>query len=340
MLARRADIAVKYSGIDITSDIKKDLLVFSYTDNASENADDVSILLKDNKLKWLNQWFPQKGDSLESEINTMNWRFDGDRQSLPCGSSIIDEPEYSGRPRVLTLKAISIPANSNFTTTNKSRVWNNITFKTIAQDIANQAGLSLFFDSKSNPIYARQEQSEVSDMKFLAELCKNEGLAFKVTDKKIVIFDEAEYEKRPSVAKFKESSSTLKRYNFKTTFTDTAYAGCNVKYYDAALGRNIEFLFALKDIDPEKDKVYELNARVKTGEEAKRLAQKTLRKINKKEYRTILEVAGDINIVGGSCIDLEEFGVFSGKYYVDKAIHNYDGGYSVSIEGHKVLEGY
>lgn len=340
MLARRSGIRVLYQGVDITSNITKDLLSFTYTDNASGNADDIDIALKDNKGKWMNEWFPEKGDSLKAEINTLNWRHDGDRQTLPCGSFIIDEPTYSGRPRVMNLKAISIPANSNFTETKRSRSWSKISIKAMAQDIANRAGLKLFFDSSTNPILSWVDQTETSDMAFLAEVCEKEGLAFKITDQSIVIFNEAEYEKRESVARYNEESSSILEYSFKTTLTRTAYAGCKVKYYDVNLGKNIEYLFSVKEINPKVDKVYRLNARVKTGEEAKRLAQKTLRNLNKKEYQGNLKVIGNVDLVGGSCIDLINFGKFSGKYFIDKASHQVGSGYITDLELHRVLEGY
>lgn len=340
MLARRAGVKVKYAGVDISKYIEKDLLSFRYTDNASGTADDIEITLKDEKGIWLKEWRPQKGDTIEAEIQTLNWKKDGDKSNLFCGSFILDEPEYAGRPRTITLRAISTPSNTNFTNTKRTQAWENIKLSTIGRDIANRAGLSFFFDSSVDPIFKRQEQTDTPDMTFLAELCEKEGLAFKVTDKKIVIFDEAKYEKRSSVAKFIEDSSTVLSYNLKTTMANTAYAGCQVTYYDPKLKQTVKYLFTIKeDIDEKKDKIYKINSKVGTGEEAKRLAQKTLRKLNKMEYQARLTVVGNIALVGGNCTDLVGFGAFDGKYYIDKAVHNLPG-YTTEIELHRVLEGY
>jgi sensor c-di-GMP phosphodiesterase-like protein len=69
-------------------------------------------------------------------------------------------------------------------------------------------------------------------------------------------------------------------YDLKTTLSNTAYAGCKVIYFDADLGKNIEYMFAVKyDIDPEKNKIYTLNSRVKSGQEAKETAMKKLREL-------------------------------------------------------------
>ncbi|MFP3917929.1 contractile injection system protein, VgrG/Pvc8 family [Lysinibacillus telephonicus] len=340
MDARKSYIEINYSGIDISKEVSSDLISFSYTDNASGEADNISISLKDEKKKWSGPWFPTKGDVINTVIHTTNWRKNGDKQHLPCGRFFVDEPEFSGRPRVITINAISSPLNSNFSNTERSKSWRNITLKAIATDIAKRAGLTVQFIGINNPRYPSIQQTEKTDSAFLSELCEKEGLAMKVTDRKIVIFDEEEFEKRKAVATYDESSSTVLDYSFKTTLSNTAYAGVNVKYYDSKLGRNIEFLFSIRDIDKEKDKVYQLNAKVRTGDEARRLAQKTLRKLNKTEYTGSLSVTLNIELLGASCINLKGFGVFDGKYYITKATHNVGGGSTTDLEIRRVLEGY
>lgn len=340
MLARRAGIKVIYLGVDITEDVTKDLLNFKYTDNAADNADDIEIALKDKNGKWLNNWWPEKGDIIQAEINTLNWRHDGDSQILKCGRFIVDEPEYTGRPRVMTLKAIATPSNTNFTLTKKSKAWEHIQLRTIAKDIANSAGLDLFFDSSINPTYDRKEQSDTSDMNFLAELCKAEGISFKVTDKTIVLFDEAAYERKPAIMTIVESGGFVNSYDLKTALNNTAYAGCRVKYYNAKKKINIDYLFSIKDdIDSSKDKIYVENTRVSSEAEAIRLAQKKLRQLNKKEYQVSMNIVGDVRAVGGICVNLKGFGKFDGKYFIDKATHNQPG-YTTDLEMHKILEGY
>src|SRR5690606_23718785 len=107
-------------------------------------------------------------------------------------------------------------------------------------------------------------------------------------------------------------------YSFKPTLTNTAYAGVSLKYFDTKKKKNIEYLFATKEIDPVKDKVYKLNRKVADLSEAKRLAQSTLRKLNKKQVTGTLELVGETRILASCTILLKGFGVFDGKYYVDK----------------------
>lgn len=339
MLARRANVQIKYNGIDISKYIQNDLLTYSYTDNASGSADDVSIVLKDENKKYMNKWDFEQGDTLVASIITTNWRKNNQINKLICGNFTVDEPEYSGRPSIVNLKANSVPANSNFLYTKRTKVWKNVSMKGLAQEIANRYGLNLFFDSSSNPRFSKKEQSDESDSSFLQTVAENSSFAVKVTDKKLIIYNEAEYEKKKEVAVFEESSSTVKGYTFKPTLTNTGYKAVHLKYFHPVKKKVIEFLFATGEIDKEKDKIYKLNKQVSSEEEARLLAQSTLRKLNKKQVTATIELVGDTRLLSATCIYLKGFGKFSGKYFIDKITHSLSP-YTVSLEIHKVLEGY
>ena len=337
MEGRRSFVNVIYQGVNITDDIKKDLLSFEYTDNASGESDSVSLSLKDEKHIWLKNWFPEKGDMVTPSIGTLNWCRKGDNQILPCGSFLIDEPEYSGRPSTFTINGISSPLNSNFKDVKKSKSWVNITLSAIAGDIASRAGLQLQFISGINPLYDYKEQSETPDSTFLSELCEAEGLAIKTTDSKIVIFNEKDFESRTPITTYNEFEDVVLSYNFKTRLSNTGYAGVNVKYFDPKQGKLIEYLYLISELD-EKSKIYEVNQRVNDKAEAMRLAQQTAIRLNKKETVASLSVVGNIELLGGVTVNLAGFGAFSGKYYIEKSTHSIGNGYVTGIEARKVEE--
>ena len=339
MLARRAHPEVFYNGINITDHIQNDLLSFAYTDNASGSADDVSIVLKDVSKKYMNEWGFEQGDSLTASIITTNWRKDGQIVKLPCGHFVVDEPEYSGRPSVVNLKGNSIPANSNFLYTKRTKAWNNVTLKSIGQEIAKRYGLKLFFDSSRNPKFKKKEQSDESDSSFLQTAAEESSFGLKVTDKMLILFNEADYEKKDAVATFEEWNSTVLSYTFKPTLTDTGYKAVSLKYYDPLKGKLVADTFSLGEIDEKKDKIYKVKKSVSSLNEANLLARSLLRKLNKKQVTAQLEVIGDTRLLAATCIKLEGFGKFSGKYYIDKATHSLSG-YKTSLELHRVLEGY
>ncbi len=338
MLMRRSEVLASYQGVDISEVLQDDMTDFEYVDNASGDSDSIRISLKDESHIWLNHWFPEKGDVITPAIRTLNWKSEGDLQYLPCGQFLIDEPKYSGRPSTFTLDAISSPLNRNFADVPQNRTWRNITIKEIAKKISQRAGLSFQFISQNNPVYQTKEQSDESDASFLSSLCEEESLAMKVTDSKLVIFDEQEFEERDVVATYSESNDSILGYDFTTKLTNTKYDGVHVTYHDPMRAETITYLHAITEVD-EDSKVYQLNKKVSSKEEARRLAQRTLRNLNKKETTATIYMVGNVELLGATCIQLNDFGSFSGKYYIQQASHSIGGGFTTSVEVRKVMEG-
>ena len=56
--ARRTKLEVLYNGANISVAIERHLTNFTYTDNASGKADDLSITLEDRERRWMGPWFP------------------------------------------------------------------------------------------------------------------------------------------------------------------------------------------------------------------------------------------------------------------------------------------
>jgi hypothetical protein len=49
---------------------------------------------------------------------------------------------------------------------------------------------------------------------------------------------------------------------------------------------------------------------------------------------------GNVKMLGGVNIQLNNFGVYSGKYSVDEAMHRVGNGFTTEVRAHKVLKGY
>ena len=56
---RRAWVTVEYDGKDITEQVSKSLLTFSYVDKSSDEADELDITLHDREGNWINDWYPK-----------------------------------------------------------------------------------------------------------------------------------------------------------------------------------------------------------------------------------------------------------------------------------------
>jgi hypothetical protein len=232
-VARRARVQITYNGKDITRDIAPYLKSFEYSDNAEDKSDEVQITLEDRDLLWCGDWFPEKGDTVEATIIVTD---DSGETRLPCGSFEVDEVESDGPPNTVKIKAVSVPLSSGIRHDKNSKPWENVKLSAIAGDIAQKAGMQLTFESDDDPTFDRVDQVRRGDLVFLQELCQRTGKALKVTSKKIVIFDEEQYEKAGSVVALKKGESNIKSYHFASKNL-SPYKSATNKYHDANSGK-------------------------------------------------------------------------------------------------------
>lgn len=334
MMTRRSSVDITYQGVNITKDIAPDLLGFVYIDNASGTADTISLLLKDDTSKWISNWAPEQGDKIVASIVTKNWRYEGDIQVIPCGIFMVDEPEYTGRPRTLNIEAAALPANNDFRDTLKSRTWEGVTTRKIATDIAGAAELGLYYDTSKNYTIKYLEQSEQSDSAFLADVCEKYGLCLKIYNDKIVIFSQQEYEAKSAIDTITEEKT--ESWTANKSLTKTGYDACIVTYTLPSSGAKLQFEFKPHGM---ARKILRINQDVASVAEAEIVAKAKLRKVNVKQYTMTFTLPGNVYLIASSTIDVVGFGVFDGKYYIDRTEQNLEGGFTTVIECHRVLEG-
>jgi hypothetical protein len=147
------------------------------------------------------------GTILRVKIYLENWEMEGDNRVLDCGAFEIDSCDFEGPPDSMNIKAVSTPVSSSLRREEKSNGWENTTLKERAQDIADNAGLKLMYEVEGEINLDRVDQLKKSDLSFLQELCNDYGVSLKVTDEKLVLFDESAYEKRFSVAKYDKNDT-------------------------------------------------------------------------------------------------------------------------------------
>lgn len=268
-----------------------------------------------------------------------NWEGTGKDVTLNIGTFEIDGIDVSGPPKKVTIKSTSIPYTSTLRMAKKSRAWENITLKGIGEQIAGDNGLSFLYEAVDNPKFNRKEQVQTSDIKFLQELCHAAGMALKVTTLKIIIYDAAEYDKKPAVKTFCFGGKEILSYKLGTSLTDTAYTSCHVSYSDPDSKETIEYTYT-PDSSTGTGQILEINEKIHNTEEAKQLAKKRLREKNTQEYTASLKVVGDVCLVAGTIVKLKGFQKFDKKYKVTQAKHNLTGGYTVDLSLKQVLEGY
>lgn len=336
-LARRVGLVVKYQKTDISQDLAKYITGFSYTDEASDKADELTISLEDKEGLWHGDWLPKKGDKIQASFYIENWSGKENKQMLPCGSFTIDEFSLNGPPDEVTLKGQSVPVTGTIKTP-KTRAWKKVKLSQIVMDIASASGLKALYECPSDPSYEHVDQVKESDIAFLSKLCKKAGISLKVTDSQLVLFDEATYEAKAAELMLIKGTSNILDYNFDATTNDTAYGSCRVRYKDPKTGKVIEHHY--KPRDSNGGPVLEINEMVRTKEEARQLAMKRLRGKNKMETKVSFTIMGDIRFLAGVTVTIKGFRVFDGKYIIQKASHSVVGGYTTDLELTKCLEGY
>ena len=346
MNARRAVVQLTFDGVDISADINKHLLSLTYTDNEEDKTDDLQLSIDDREGVWLGNWLntpdASKGAEISAVIIQKNWESDGKDRVLDCGVFQVDSVDGNGPPAKVTIKAGSIPYTSTIRTQKKTKAWEKIKLSGIANEIAAANGLKCLFESDFDPLYNRREQVRESDITFLQRLCKAAGISLKVTAKMIVLFDAAAYEQKAAVRTIKRGRDDYSKYTFGTSFHDTAYSSCRVKYTDPTSKTTYEATY--KAPDAEKDgsgQVLEVNEKVSSNGEAMTLAKKRLREKNSQEFKASFNLAGDARLVAGVTVELEGFGAFDGKYIIETASHTISSsGYKTNITLRRVLEGY
>ena len=327
--ARYAEVSIIYEGVNISRDIAPYLISFTYTDNASDKADDISLTLEDRARLWCGDWFPSKGDKIRANIIVHNWEDESKTESLPCGLFEVDQIECSGPPNQVTIKAVSTLVSKPMRQEKHTKAWENVTLSSIAGDFANKSGLRLFWDSSEDPQFERRDQVEVSDLEFLSGLCRDYGIAVKVTDTQLVCYDEETYEEKSPVAELSYGDKKLIRWSFSSKTTGT-YKSAKISYHDPVKD---ETFTAEEEGDAEgTGRVLVINQKADNEADARKIAKKKLQSANKKEITGNITLMGDLRFVGASNITIEGFGAFDGKYAIEKASHTVGDSYTTKLD--------
>lgn len=310
---RRADLRVIYQGVDITADLKPWLLSWSYAEGL-EKADCLEIGIQDADGRWRSNWAPQKGDSLQAEIILR----DDTTQRLPCGEFSIDAPGYSGPPDVLTLKAISAEVASNVRREKKSRTWEKISLRQVAQKIADTARLQLYWQATVNPTYQKLSQNQ-SDLAFIAKLCDREGLRVKVGDGRLVIFPQATADAAAGVLTIIRGSTAVIDYSFERDSLDT-YRACSIRYRDEKKKKVLSHTYAAPSATAE-GQVLQVTERCESLAEAQRVARARLMAANRGLLKAEMTLVGDVRLASGINVMIQGWGIYDGKYAVEECTH-------------------
>lgn len=375
----QTQVHVYYGTTDISKDVYEDLLSISYTDKIEDEADELTVTLKDEKGKWAGAWSPERGAKVKAVFNTEG------RGSVKTDTMVIDNLKTSGSPRVFEFQAVSIPLDNTFRRTAKTRNFEKLSLKDISKQLAEESNLAFMWDcaDDNNPEYDRVDQKQESDLAFLKRLCNDAGLSIKVGAETCIIFDQLSYEKKPSVKTLSLGTSHILSWSFQSQQSQR-YKSCTVKWRNVKAktksaggpapaataetstaggadiyGNNdtdkkdkskkgqqtlkteyIDYTYTDESVE-ESGQEYVLKKRCSNQAEAERVAKATLRKLNLRQTSGSLSLVGDPLMIAGNVIELKGFGSFDGRFIIESANHSMtSGGYTTSIDVRRVNEVY
>lgn len=274
-----------------------------------------------------------KGMKIQAVIVRQNWNGNGKDEPLECGQFALDEISASGPPNVINIKGTSLPYSSTIRQMKKSKSWESYSLSGIANEIADKNGMTCMYLCKADSSYERVEQYRTSDIEFLKKLCHDNGCSLKVSNNIIIVFDQAEYEKKNTVRVIERGKNGgYSKFKISTSSNDR-FASCRVSCTKND-GTVIQATAYVDDYDKDNkdNQCLEIKQSVRTVEEARLLAEKELRLHNKFERTASFTFPGDPSLIAGSVVQLKKWGAFDGKYIIKQAKHQVSSsGYTTQI---------
>lgn len=323
-------VAAETIDLTLATKIVRQATAFSYTDVASGESDSVSITLHDIGKEWLGELMPKRGANLAAGLQLVNWNEGEETKDFICGNFILDDISFSGRPLSCVLGGVSVPAMDDFKSSQKTKTWEKTTIQNIASEIAKAAGVDLVYDAEKIQI-AELEQSKQTNSAFLYNLCEKYGLAMKVYNHKIVIFDILKYEAKKAVTTLSENDLISWSYN---TTIDGTYTGVELRYTDPDSKKKE----AINVVMGEKGRLYSMNTQASSKYDAELQAAAKVNAANRKIETMDITIRANVDIVASHCVNISGLGNADGKYYVDKIKHSVGNGYKMNLSMHKVQE--
>lgn len=337
-LARRSAWKLKIKGVDCTDQVMKDLISIDITDNESESTDDIQIKLADADGKWVDRWLTEtiyqgatvRGLRIEAWVGVRK----GEKVvQQKAGTFHLDSLKSGGPPSTVTMKASSLPPKGGIADEKRNKAWEGYTLKGIAKEIAEKAGLSLIYDAEKHS-YDRREQNEMTDLAFLRSLCREAGIALKITDMKMVLMDAPGYARDPSVMTIKKNDGSYTKWGLETGSRDISYDSCIVRYAHPEKGLITGSAESEKYADNEEhNQLVITNRRVESTAEAQEIAAQELRLKNDFGETATFTLPGNPGIFAGQNITLKGFGYWDGKHPIKYVKHKLSSsGYTTEVK--------
>jgi phage protein D len=245
--------ADKSSLVDITKTLPPmEQISLHYSDPISFQSDTLDLIFPDIGDQIITNNKVKKGIWIQVIIDQYNRDYLGSHTQRDLGTFMIDQIKQRGPPSQTTIMATAVPISSHIKLTIQNKVIPATSLKDVVTRIARQNGLDPVWDVK-NPNKDRKlsqvHQYNESDLTLLSKLLKQNALSIKISNGKLIVFDEQEYELKPAVYKidFTRPGAGIGMTEWElTTQSQDIYNTSQAAYFDPATAQ----LAAAKATDP------------------------------------------------------------------------------------------
>jgi phage protein D len=322
-----------YNGKNITQDLSLYLLSVRYTDKVIGESDDIEITLEDTDRRWVDGWYPTKGDRIKLQMG-----YEG--SLLDCGEFEVDEISMTGPPDVISIRGIAAWVTTPMRTKD-SKAHENKTLKEIAEFVAKKNGLELIGQIYTIRI-ARSSQNQEPDIAYLDRISRQFGYVFSIRGTQLIFTSIFDLEDGLPVKEIDRNDIASYTITDKTSET---YSKAVVKYQDPKTKSLVTFesktlpsALSPSLTDGVKKDVLYIKEKAENRQQAELMANAALHAKNSLQQTISFTIEGDPLLVAGSNILLTGFGTMSGKYHIMTSTHNHSkpSGYTTDCECKRV----
>nr|DAO30308.1 MAG TPA: tail protein [Caudoviricetes sp.] len=269
--ARNIRVIVIFNKVDISDEIAHSISSLNYTDNSKNAIDDLEIELENLDYRWLKEWYPDEDAQMLVGIHE---ELENETNFLDLGTFYVDEPTFEDQK--LTLKCLALPLDQNIRDQKNSVAWEKVTLKELVMQIANKHEMNAELYAE-NVFFERLDQNKETDLAFINRVVKEIGLNMKVSDDKIIIFDDEEMEKNDTIEVFNIKDYRIRSFSLKKKNKEI-YDKVEVSYYDPDKKKVVKEIITKEELDKRNE--------VTTGDsEEKESKNKDSKKNNKKSQK-------------------------------------------------------
>lgn len=276
--ARSIRVIVIFNKVDISDEIAHSISSLNYTDNSKNAIDDLEIELENLDYRWLKEWYPDENAQLLVGIHE---ELENETNFLDLGTFYVDEPTFEDHK--LTLKCLALPLDQNIRDQKNSVAWESITLKELVTRIANKHEMNVEIYAE-NVFFERLDQNQETDLAFINRVIKEIGLNMKVSDDKIIIFDDEEMEKNDTIEVFNIKDYRIRSFSLKKK-NKGIYDKVEVSYYDPDKKKVVKEIITKEELDKRNQVTTE--EKESKSKDSKKTNKKSQKKASKKPIKKI-----------------------------------------------------